>query len=213
MPSKTLLGGTPPTPAPLPAVPVGHPVPHLGLPQLRGTRGVRAVVPSLSRRLLPSLSLPSVFLPSPRPQDSQSCDAALRDFVPGQFPAIVAVRRASRSSQKLMGAMCSLVRCRLAGEEFPNPRAASVRAQPERCRRSCRGSLPHRCLLASALKRGDIFVHLKRPRRPWLQPAFLIPVPAHASLYFSCQLSFQPCNQATHGRSRERFVTPRTART
>lgn len=192
---------------------MGHPVPHLGLPQLRGTHGVRAVVPSLSRRLLPSLSLPSVFLPSPRPQDSQSCDAALRDFVPGQFPAIVAVQRASRSSQKLMGAMCSLVRCRLAGEEFPNPRAASVRAQPEPCRRSCRGSLPHRCLLASAPRRGDIFVHLKRPRRPWLQPSFLIPVPAHASLYFSCQLSFQPCNQATHGRSRERFVTPRTART
>lgn len=64
----------------------------------------------------------------------------------------------------------------------------------------------HGCFLASGLGRGDIFVHLKRPRLPWLQPVFLIPVAAHASLYFRCQLSFQPCNQATHGRSRERFV-------
>lgn len=121
---------------------MGHPVPHLGLPQLRGTRGVRAVVPSLSRRLLPSpclpsVFLPSVFLPSPRPQDSQSCDAALRDFVPGQFPAIVAVQRASRSSQKLMAAMCSLLGWRLAGEEFPDARrlrrrgAGAARAVPQ----------------------------------------------------------------------------------
>lgn len=64
----------------------------------------------------------------------------------------------------------------------------------------------HGCFLASGLRRGDIFVHLKRPRLLWLQTVFLIPVAAHALLYFRCQLSFQSCNQATHGRSRECFV-------
>ena len=90
--------------------------------------------------------------------------------------------------------------------------AASAQEQGNLCCRSY-GSLLgalllHRCFLASGLQRGDIFVHLKRPRRPWLQPAFLIPVPAHASPYFRCQLPFQPCNQATHGRAGSALLFP-----
>lgn len=62
-------------------------------------------------------SSPSLcFLSLSPPTEFPSCDGALHDFVPGQFPAIVALQKPSRYYKKLMGAMCSVVRWQLAGE-------------------------------------------------------------------------------------------------
>lgn len=56
------------------------------------------------------------FLSLSPPTEFPSCDGALHDFVPGRFPAIVALQKPSHYYKKLMGAMCSVVRWQLAGD-------------------------------------------------------------------------------------------------
>lgn len=128
------------------------------------------------------------------PTEFPSCDGALRDFVPGQFPAIVALQKPSRYYKKLMGAMCSVVRWQLAGERvfkwclfMPFQRKYNETFAVGIDVGHFSEIVLHGCFLASGLWRGDIFVHLKRPCLPWLQLVFLIPVAAHALLYFRCQ--------------------------
>lgn len=56
------------------------------------------------------------FLSLSPPTEFPSCDGALHDFVPGRFPAIVALQKPSCYYKTLMGAMSSAVRWQLAGE-------------------------------------------------------------------------------------------------
>lgn len=72
------------------------------------------------------------------------------------------------------------------------------------------GVTPHRCPVALML--SSRWSRERRyscsPERALAPDSVLSPAPARASLYFTWQLSFQPCNQAAH---EERFVLSRLA--